>query len=62
MAARAWRVEKGRAAFILTAAFFLDMAIREQDALLDNLLWHGGWAWVVAAVTVTAFALAGNAA
>lgn len=58
MAARAWRVEKGRAAFILTAAFFLDMAIREQDALLDNLMWHGGWAWVVGAVTMTAFALA----
>ena len=58
MAARAWRVEKGRAAFILTAAFFLDMAIREQDALLDNLLWHGGWASVVAVVTIAAFAMA----
>ena len=58
MAARAWRDEKGRAAFILTAAFFLDMAIREQDALLDNLLWHGGWSLVVTVVTIAAFALA----
>ena len=46
MAARAVRVSRGRAAFMLASAFFFDMAIREQDALLDGLLWHGGWAWI----------------
>ena len=34
------------------------MAIREQDALLDGLLWHGGWAWIVGIVTAVAFMLA----
>ena len=58
MAARAVRVSRGRAAFILASAFFFDMAIREQDALLDVLLWHGGWAWIVGIVTAVAFMLA----
>lgn len=54
---RAVRQARGRGAFILASAFFLDMAIREQDGLLDTLLWHGSWVYPVAAVTASAFAL-----
>jgi len=58
MVALAVRSPRACGAFVLAAAFFFDMAIREQDGLLDSLLWHGSWAAIVAMVTVAAFSIA----
>lgn len=56
MAFRAARERRGRAAYVLAAAFFFDMAIREMDGFLDMLLWHGSWSVLAVAVTAAAFA------
>lgn len=52
--ALALRDRENGAGFMLAAALFLDMAIREQDAVLDDIF-HGFWALPVG--LLTAFAL-----
>ncbi len=57
MAVMAARSPRARGAFAMASAFFFDMAIREMDGFLDELLWHGSWSVLAAAVTIAAFAV-----
>lgn len=46
---------------VLAAAFFVVMLVREQDALLDQLIAHGAWKYLAAPIALTALAwAAGN--
>ena len=47
------RLKPGRGAYALLAAFFLDMAIREADFILDRAFCACGWPWALTGVTVT---------
>lgn len=47
------RLKPGRGAYALLAAFFLDMAIREADFILDRAFCACVWPWALTGVTVT---------
>ena len=47
------RRKSGRGAHALVAAFFLDMAVREADLILNEALGTTLWAWGLTAVTLT---------
>jgi len=47
------RIKSGRGAHALFAAFFLDMAIREADFILDRAFGACIWPWALTGVTVT---------
>ncbi|MBR4614710.1 MAG: hypothetical protein IKO55_03805, partial [Kiritimatiellae bacterium] len=47
------RIKSGRGAYALFAAFFLDMAIREADFILDRAFGACIWPWALTGVTVT---------
>ena len=47
------RLKKGRGAHALLAAFFLDMAIREADFMLDRAFGTCIWPWALTVVTAT---------
>lgn len=53
MTACAIRLKPGRGAHALAAAFFLDMAIREADFILDRAFGACVWPWALTGVTVT---------
>ena len=53
MTACAIRLKTGRGAHALLAAFFLDMAIREADFMLDQAFGACIWPWVLTGVTLT---------
>ena len=53
MTACAIRLKTGRGAHALLAAFFLDMAIREADFMLDRAFDACIWPWALTGVTVT---------
>lgn len=45
---------------VLAGAFFAVALVREQDALLDTLLFHGAWKYVAAPIALAALAWAGR--
>jgi hypothetical protein len=53
MTACALAAKSGRGAHALLAAFFLDMAIREADLILDRALGARIWPWALSATTLT---------
>lgn len=52
------RIREGREGFLLTAALFLCMAIRECDGILDTALFHGSWFPIGMAVALAAVIVA----
>lgn len=52
-----WRADDRRFA-VLAAVFFASMLIRENDALLDVLLFHGAWKFLVAPLVIASLAWA----
>lgn len=57
-AAAGWRRRDGREGYLLVAAVFACMAVRECDNFLDRLLFHGAWLPLALAVAAVAGAVA----